>query len=126
MSKPGKPEVRPSASSAEIAKRKDAVRFAIANTEIEGLTVSPEAMALLDRWAIPKGVCRLIATRRVGGDGAMEMPGKVKKADFPTSHVRRYLEPGPIVLVSSAHAGRTNIMTMGWHTVMEFTPSLVV
>ena len=53
------------------------------------------------------------------------MPGKAKKADFPTSQVRRYLEPGPIVLVSSAHAGRTNIMTMGWHTVMEFTPSLV-
>ena len=48
-----------------------------------------------------------------------------KKIDFPTSHVRRYLEPGPIVLVSSAHEGRTNIMTMGWHTVMEFTPSLV-
>ncbi|MGO9422553.1 flavin reductase family protein, partial [Roseiarcus sp.] len=48
-----------------------------------------------------------------------------KKADFPTSQVRCYLEPGPIVLVSSSHEGRTNIMTMGWHTVMEFTPSLV-
>ncbi len=47
------------------------------------------------------------------------------KADFPVSHVRRYLEPGPIVMVSSAHGGRRNIMTMGWHTVMEFTPSLV-
>ena len=50
---------------------------------------------------------------------------KPKKTDFPTSQVRRYLEPGPIVLVSSAHDGRRNIMTMGWHTVMEFTPSLV-
>ena len=48
-----------------------------------------------------------------------------KRTDFPTSEVRRYLEPGPIVLVSSAHEGRTNIMTMGWHAVMEFTPSLV-
>ena len=48
-----------------------------------------------------------------------------KKIDFPTSHVRRFLEPCPIVLVSSAHEGRINIMTMGWHTVMEFTPSLV-
>ena len=37
----------------------------------------------------------------------------------------RYLEPGPIVLVTSAFGGRRNIMTMGWHTVMEFTPSLV-
>ena len=53
------------------------------------------------------------------------MPLKPKKADFPTSHVRRYLEPGPIVLVSSAHDGKSNIMTMGWHTVMEFTPSLL-
>jgi flavin reductase (DIM6/NTAB) family NADH-FMN oxidoreductase RutF len=47
------------------------------------------------------------------------------KADFPVSDVRRYLEPGPIVLVSSAWRGETNIMTMGWHTVMEFVPSLV-
>ena len=53
------------------------------------------------------------------------MPPKPKKVDFPTSQVRRYLEPGPIVLTSSAHGGRTNIMTMGWHTVMESTPSLV-
>jgi flavin reductase (DIM6/NTAB) family NADH-FMN oxidoreductase RutF len=47
------------------------------------------------------------------------------KVDFPVSDVRRYLEPGPIVLVSSAWRGETNIMTMGWHTVMEFVPSLV-
>lgn len=48
-----------------------------------------------------------------------------KKSDFPVSHVRRYLEPGPIVLVSSAWEGRANIMTMGWHTCMEFVPALV-
>ena len=47
------------------------------------------------------------------------------RIDLPVWQVRRYLEPGPIVLVSSAWRGRTNIMTMGWHTVMEFTPSLV-
>jgi len=47
------------------------------------------------------------------------------KLDFPVDKVRRYLEPGPIVLVSSAWRGEKNIMTMGWHTVMEFTPSLV-
>lgn len=48
-----------------------------------------------------------------------------RKSDFPVSQVRHYLEPGPIVLVSSAWKGRTNIMTLGWQTVMEFTPSLV-
>ncbi|RZJ68652.1 MAG: flavin reductase family protein [Flavobacterium sp.] len=48
-----------------------------------------------------------------------------KKHDFPVSGIRKFLEPGPIVLVSSHHAGKNNIMTMGWHTVMEFTPSLI-
>jgi flavin reductase (DIM6/NTAB) family NADH-FMN oxidoreductase RutF len=47
------------------------------------------------------------------------------KLDFPVDKVRRYLEPGPIVLVSSAWRGEKNIMAMGWHTVMEFMPSLV-
>ena len=47
------------------------------------------------------------------------------KVDFPVSDVRRFLEPGPIVLVSSAHRGKTNIMTMGWHMIMEFEPSLI-
>ena len=47
------------------------------------------------------------------------------KKDFPVSQVRRFLELGPIVLVSSAWRGKTNIMTMGWHTVMEFVPSLI-
>jgi hypothetical protein len=41
------------------------------------------------------------------------------KHDFPVGEVRRYLEPGPIVLVSSRWKDETNIMTMGWHTVME-------
>jgi len=48
-----------------------------------------------------------------------------EKKDFPVANIRRFLEPGPIVLVSSAWKGRTNIMTMGWHMVMEFVPSLV-
>lgn len=48
-----------------------------------------------------------------------------RKRDFPVDEIRRFLEPGPIVLVSSAWRGETNIMTMGWYTVMEFTPSLV-
>jgi flavin reductase (DIM6/NTAB) family NADH-FMN oxidoreductase RutF len=50
---------------------------------------------------------------------------RYKKLDFPVSDIRRFLEPGPIVLVSSAYKGARNIMTMGWHTVMEFTPSLI-
>ena len=54
------------------------------------------------------------------------MPAKAyDKQDFPVANVRRFLEPGPIVLVSSAYKGETNIMTMGWHMIMEFEPSLV-
>jgi flavin reductase (DIM6/NTAB) family NADH-FMN oxidoreductase RutF len=48
-----------------------------------------------------------------------------QKIDFPVSDIRRFLEPGPIVLVSSAWRHTTNIMTMGWHMVMEFEPSLI-
>ena len=48
-----------------------------------------------------------------------------KKKDFPVSDVRRFIEPGPIVLVSSRWKGETNIMTMGWHMIMEFSPSLI-
>ena len=47
------------------------------------------------------------------------------KKNFPVSKVRRFLEPGPIVLVSSAWKGRVNIMTMGWHMMMGFEPALV-
>lgn len=47
------------------------------------------------------------------------------KSDFPVDEIRRFLEPGPIVLVSSAHDGERNIMTLGWHMVMGFEPSLV-
>lgn len=50
---------------------------------------------------------------------------KTAKRDFPVEDIRQLMEPGPIVLVSSAWKGETNIMTMGWHTVMEFTPSLI-
>src|SRR6267154_3983538 len=47
------------------------------------------------------------------------------KRDFPVSDIRRFLEPGPIVLVSSAWKEEKNIMTMGWHMIMEFEPSLI-
>ena len=53
------------------------------------------------------------------------MTKHAERSDFPVSQARRYLEPGPIVLVSSRWKDKSNIMTLGWHTVMEFTPSLV-
>jgi len=35
------------------------------------------------------------------------------------------MEPGPVVLVSTAIKGRANLMTMSWHLMMEFTPPLI-
>ena len=50
---------------------------------------------------------------------------KYKKKDFPVDKVRRFLEPGPVVLVSSAYKGERDIITMGWHMIMMDEPSLV-
>ncbi len=47
-----------------------------------------------------------------------------RKHDHRLDDIRRFLEPGPIVLVSSAHRGQRNIMTMGWHMMMGFEPAL--
>ncbi len=44
---------------------------------------------------------------------------------FPLSEVYRLLEPGPVVMVTTSHKGKTNIMTQSWHTMMEFVPPLV-
>jgi len=46
-----------------------------------------------------------------------------RKRDYPLAEIRRYLEPGPIVLVSSAWKGKTNIMTLGWHMMLGFSPA---
>jgi len=49
----------------------------------------------------------------------------MKKASFPLAEVYRLLESGPVVLVTTARAGRANIMPMSWHLMMEFEPPLV-
>jgi flavin reductase (DIM6/NTAB) family NADH-FMN oxidoreductase RutF len=49
----------------------------------------------------------------------------VVKRSYPLSKVYGLLEPGPVVLVTTARKGRANIMTMSWHTMMEFEPPLV-
>jgi flavin reductase (DIM6/NTAB) family NADH-FMN oxidoreductase RutF len=47
------------------------------------------------------------------------------KKSFPLSRVYGLLEPGPVVLVTTARDGRMNIMAMSWHTMMDFEPPLV-
>lgn len=41
------------------------------------------------------------------------------------SKVYQLLEPGPVVLLTTARKGRHNVMTMSWHTMMDFEPPLV-
>ncbi len=48
----------------------------------------------------------------------------VKRA-FPQARVYRLLESGPVVMVTTQQHGRPNIMSMSWHTMMEFEPPLV-
>jgi flavin reductase (DIM6/NTAB) family NADH-FMN oxidoreductase RutF len=47
------------------------------------------------------------------------------KKSFPLSKVYGLLEPGPVVLVTTAHKGRANIMTLSWLTMMDFEPPLL-
>jgi flavin reductase (DIM6/NTAB) family NADH-FMN oxidoreductase RutF len=47
------------------------------------------------------------------------------KKTFPLSKVYGLLEPGPVVLVTTAHRGRANIMTLSWLTMMKFEPPLI-
>jgi flavin reductase (DIM6/NTAB) family NADH-FMN oxidoreductase RutF len=48
-----------------------------------------------------------------------------RKTAFPLSDVYRLLEPGPVVLLATSAEGRTNVMTMSWHMMIEFEPPLV-
>ena len=47
------------------------------------------------------------------------------KRNFPLSKVYGLLEPGPVVLITTAHKDRANIMTLSWQTMMDFEPPLV-
>ncbi|RPI34494.1 MAG: flavin reductase family protein [Nitrospiraceae bacterium] len=47
------------------------------------------------------------------------------KKSFPLSKVYGLLEPGPVVLVTTAGKEKTNIMTMSWHTMLDFNPPIV-
>jgi flavin reductase (DIM6/NTAB) family NADH-FMN oxidoreductase RutF len=45
---------------------------------------------------------------------------RFQKRNFPVAKVRRFLEPGPVILVSSAYKGERTIMTMGWHMMLDY------
>jgi flavin reductase (DIM6/NTAB) family NADH-FMN oxidoreductase RutF len=46
------------------------------------------------------------------------------KRSLPLSRVYGLLEPGPVVMVTTARKGRANIMTMSWQTMLDFEPPI--
>lgn len=44
---------------------------------------------------------------------------------LPLSKVYSLLEPGPVVMVTTARGDKRNVMTMSWQTMMEFEPPLI-
>lgn len=45
--------------------------------------------------------------------------------DLPLSDVYQLIEPGPVVLLTTAQHERSNVMTLSWHMMVEFTPPLI-
>lgn len=45
--------------------------------------------------------------------------------DLPLAWVYQLLEPGPVVLLTTSHNDRTNVMAMSWHMMVESDPPLV-
>ena len=48
-----------------------------------------------------------------------------RKRALALSKVYCLLEPGPVLLLTTSHKGVANVMTMSWHTMLEFEPPLV-
>lgn len=49
----------------------------------------------------------------------------MNKKPLPLARVYGFLEPGPVVLVTTSLKGKPNVMTMSWHMMMEFEPPLL-
>lgn len=47
------------------------------------------------------------------------------KKSFPLAKVYTLLEPGPVVLLTTAHRGERDVMTLSWQTMLEFEPPLI-
>lgn len=45
--------------------------------------------------------------------------------ELPASKAYRIIEPGPIVMVSTRENGKPNVMTMGFHMMIQHDPALI-
>ena len=44
---------------------------------------------------------------------------------LPLGKVYQLIEPGPVVMLTTAYRGRAGIMTMSWHMMVDFDPPLI-
>jgi flavin reductase (DIM6/NTAB) family NADH-FMN oxidoreductase RutF len=49
----------------------------------------------------------------------------MNKKRFPLPKVYGLLEPGPVLLLTTAHRGQRDVMPMSWHSLLGFDPPLV-
>ncbi|MDR3607081.1 MAG: flavin reductase family protein [Oligoflexia bacterium] len=49
----------------------------------------------------------------------------MQKKSLSLGKVYGLLEPGPVILLTTASRGRANVMTQSWHTMIDFEPPLV-
>lgn len=52
-------------------------------------------------------------------------PSPIRFEDLPLGTVYGHIEPGPVVLLTTCHDGRANVMTMSWHMMVDFDPPLI-
>ena len=45
--------------------------------------------------------------------------------ELPLGKVYQLIEPGPVVMLTTAQRGRADIMTMSWHMMVDFEPPLI-
>jgi flavin reductase (DIM6/NTAB) family NADH-FMN oxidoreductase RutF len=76
------------------------------------------------------GLVRLLSFQRAAksfhndrGEAKRECGNTMKS--LALSKVYQLLEPGPVVLLTTARRGRTDVMTLSWHMMVEFEPPLV-
>jgi len=56
---------------------------------------------------------------------ASSVRATMPKKSFPLARVYTLIEPGPVVLLTTAAAGRSNVMAMSWQSMLEFEPPLI-
>lgn len=49
-------------------------------------------------------------------------PPPTDLVELPLDEVYRWLEPGPVVLMTTRQGARANVMTLSWHMMVEFVP----